>query len=137
MYNKMNKKAVDTFMENLVYLLIVVIFVAILWFSLTRIGSNSTFYEERNAKKIALMIDRAEPGMNIEIDAYEMDKIARKNNFYGNILKIDNNENKVNVRLTGGKGYDHYFFNNVNVLWDEKNYETGGKKIILKIVEKN
>lgn len=131
-----DKKAVDLFMENLVYLLIVVIFVAILWFSLMRVGSNSGFYEERSSKQIALLIDKALPGMSFEIEAYEMEKIARKNKFEGNFLKIDNNKNIVNVRLIEGKGYDYYFFNNVNVLWDEKNYETGGKKIILKIVEK-
>jgi len=127
----MNKKA-NTLMENLVYILLVVVFVSIMYFSITRAGSQAGFYEQIYAKQIALIVDKAKPGIDMELDTFEMQRIARKNNFNGNIVSIDNNENKVVVKLIDGKGYSYKFFNDVDVAW---NLDREKRKLYLNVVE--
>ena len=125
---KMNKKGINNLMENVVYILLVVVFVSIMIFSVSRVGSNSTLYEQIYSKQIAFLIDKAEPGMEIEMDIYELYSIARKNRFTGQVINIDNKENKVIVRLVKGKGYEYNYFNDVDVVWDLNDDD---KKLIL------
>lgn len=128
-----NKKAgVDFGMENLVYILIVFIFVAMIIFFIARPGTGISAYEKLYAKKIALMIDKAEPGMKIELDAYEMYLLAKESRLNDNWIRIDNEKNKVKVKFTQGSGYDFYFFNDVNVIW---NLDKENKKLFMEIVE--
>lgn len=129
----MNKKAVNTLLENLVFILLVIIFISIMYFAITRAGSQSILYEQIYAKQIALIIDKSKPGMEIELDTFEMQRIARKNKFLGNLIKIDNGENKVNVKLTDGNGYNYYYFNDVDVVWD---FDKEKRELVLKIVDK-
>lgn len=127
----MNKKS-DTLIENLVFILLVIIFISIMYFAITRAGSQSILYEQIYAKQIALMINKAKPGMKIELDTFEMQRIARKNNFLGNLVNINNDENKINVKLIEGKGYSYYFFNDADVSW---NLKKDDRKLILEVVE--
>lgn len=128
-----NKKS-DTLIENLVFILLVIVFVSIMYFTITRAGSQSVLYEQIYAKQIALIIDKAKPGMEIELDTFEMQRLSRKNNYLGNLVNINNDENKINVKLIDGKGYSYYFFNDVDVIWNLKKDE---RKLILEIIEKN
>lgn len=127
----MNKKAISNLMENLVYILLVLVFISVLFFAVTRAGSQAGFYEQTYAKQIALLIDKSKLGMNIELDTFELQRLARKNNFNGNIVSIDNNENKISVKLIDGKGYDYRFFSDVDVVW---NLDKEKRKLILNIV---
>jgi len=93
----MNKRAVNVLMENLVYILLVIVFIAIMFFVITRAGSQATLYEQVGAKKIALMIDKASPGMEITLVMEEEYEIARKNRYRGKIVNIDNNMLRMNI----------------------------------------
>ncbi len=128
-----NKKS-DTLIENLVFILLVIVFVSIMYFTITRAGSQSVLYEQIYAKQIALIIDKAKPGMEIELDTFEMQRLSRKNNYLGNLVNINNDENKINVKLIDGKGYSYYFFNDVDVGW---NHDKEKRKLFLEIIEKN
>ena len=129
----MNKKGVDNLMENIVFILLVLVFIALMIFPITRAGSQSILFEQIYAKQIALIIDKAQPGMEIEVDIFNAYSLAKKNRFSGNIVSIDNNENKVNVKLVDGKGYNYYYFNDVDVVW---NLDKEKRVISLKIVER-
>ena len=130
----MNKKAVNVLMENLVFILLVIFFVITMYFVITRAGSQAILFEQVYAKQISLIINKAKPGIEIEMDIYDMNNIARKNKFTGNYINVDNNENRVNVRLVQGKGYDYYYFNDVDVVW---NLDKEKRKLFLKIIENN
>lgn len=129
----MNKKAINTLIENLVFILLVVVFISIMYLAITRAGTQSALFEQIYAKQITLLIDKSKPGTEIEMDTFDMHRIARKNKFSGDIVKIDNNENKVSVKLTDGEGYSYHYFNDVDVLWNLKENE---RKLILKIIER-
>ena len=116
----MKKKGESILIENIGYILLVLVFVSILFFAITRVGSQATIYEQAYAKQIALVINQVESGMEIELDIFEISELARKNDFKGQIIAIDNSENKVTVRLAEGKGYEYYFFVNNEVVWNTK-----------------
>ncbi len=116
----MKKKGESILIENVGYILLVLVFFSILFFAITRVGSQATIYEQAYAKQIALIIDQSESGMEIELDIFEISELARKNDFKGQIVAIDNSENKVTVRLAEGKGYEYYFFTDNDVVWDTK-----------------
>ncbi|MFH1365500.1 MAG: hypothetical protein ABIH28_02875 [archaeon] len=66
--------------------------------------------EEAYAKKIALVIDAAKPGMSIEIDMRSA--IAKSKGYTGKIVDIKGN--LVTVKLSQKGGYSYSFFNDVS-----------------------
>jgi len=128
----MNKKGVSNIMENVVFILLVVAFMAIMLFALTRAGSQATLFEQVHAKQIALIINKAKPGMEVELDTFELQKIAKKNKFAGKIVDIDNKKNRVKVKLVKGKGYDYYYFSDIDVVW---NLDKEKRILFLKMVK--
>jgi hypothetical protein len=118
----MNKEADENLTRQIVFILLVLIFIVgiVLIITTKRVSVNEQIY----SKQIALAIDKAKPGTTISIDIYELYKIAEKNNFNPDeIVKIDNDKGKVNVKLIAGGGYSYSFFNDANILWmlDKKN----------------
>jgi len=128
-----NKKAVNVTLENIVYTVFLVVFLVfgialIVWPS----GGDSA-YEQIYAKEIALVIDKAEPGMKIEKDIYDMYGLAKKNKFNGKWVNIDNNKNSVKVMLDKGGGYEFPYFNDVDVVWKVDKEE---KILKMRIIER-
>jgi len=115
-FKGINKKA--DLQEVMIFLLFGIVIFTMLFLGMTRVGSGASFYEQAYSKKIALIIDKAEVGMEIEIDVLDMLRIAEKDEFGGQILVVDNELNKVVVRLSDGKGYTFYFFNDIDVIWE-------------------
>jgi len=113
-----NKKGMNVLIENVVFTIIVLVFIVLLFSAVTRVGSQATLFEQIYSKQIALIIDKASLGMDIEVDIFEMSEIARKNKFSGNVVSIDNVNKKVNVKLVQGSGYDYNFFSDVEVVWN-------------------
>ena len=125
----MNKKA-DILMENVIFFIIIAVFFAAMFIFVARAGSQVTINEQIYAKQIALVIDKAKPGTQINLDISKLYEIANKNKFAGEIVKIDNENNKVQVRLVQGKGYEFEFFNNAEVVWELKK---GEEKLFLEL----
>ena len=113
-----NKKGESLLIQNVVYIIFALVFILGMLFAVTRAGSQAINYEQVHAKQIALIINKAKPGMEIRLGMADAYILARKNKFSGNIVTIDNNENKVNVKLVNGKGYSYYYFSDVDVVWD-------------------
>ena len=126
----MNKKG--NLKEVVVYVLLALVMMSVMYISIVRIGEQSSFYEQLYSKKIALMIDKAKPGMEINYDVSDFYRRAR--GFNGKIVEIDNEENNVVVRLTEGKGYGFDYFNNVDVVWS---LDAEDRILKMEIVEKN
>jgi len=130
---KRKRASVDLGMENLVYILLVVIFAGFMIWVIQRPASGVSAYEQIYSKQIAMMIDKAEPGMEIQMDLYDIYKFSKRNNFDGNWVSIDNGENKVTVKLTIGEGYSFYYFKDVDVVW---NLDKGERRLFMTILEK-
>jgi len=116
---KLNKKgAEDFFSSKVVFIVLVLIFVGIVSVFLFRVSGGVTLAEQTYAKKIALLIDQAKPGTDIELKLDEVFKLADRNEFAReSTVVIDNEKRTVTVRLAEGKGYSYGFFTDREVLW--------------------
>jgi len=107
--------------ENVVFIIITILFIAALFVFVSRASSQTGIIEEVNAKKIALLIDSARPGAIIR---FNIEKILDKKDVEVNETEVFRVEgNRVFVRLSSESEHYYNFYNNI--------------KADLKIVEEN
>jgi len=101
-------------MENVIFIILNILFLAILILFLLRQGQGAILLEQSHAKQIALLIDSAKPDMTIILDMNKAKDLAEKNGLaFEDIVIISNNI--VTVKLSEDGGYSYSFFNNVDV----------------------
>jgi len=100
--------------ENIIFIILNLVFLSILIiFLFSKMGAAAVL-EEKYAKQIALILDSAEPGMIIHLNMGDAIKIANKENRdLNNIISIQSNVVKVQLREKGG--YSYSFFNDIDV----------------------
>lgn len=128
----MKKKGEEILLNQIVFIVIIIVFTIIMITFVTRYGNQSAIKEEKYAKQIALAIDKIKPGTSLKMDVSSIYEDARKNGVE-NPLRIDNNEKKVVVRLTKGEGYFYNFFNNP-VAWNIDDVK-GKEKLIISLIK--
>ena len=81
-------------------------------------SSDSSFvYEQAHAKEIALIIDKASPGMSFNLNFEKaLEKAEKKEIDFQEIVQIDNEKNIVNVRLSE-RGFSYSYFSDYEVEW--------------------
>ena len=124
----MKNKRGDILVENVIFIVLNIIFVSILILFLIRQGSGAGLLEQTYSKQIALMIDSAKPVMEIKLNMEKTKKIAEENKFdFKDVVSITGNV--VNIKLSQKGGYEYSFFNDVEVKafpeTDSKNEYTG------------
>jgi hypothetical protein len=98
--------------ENIIFIVLNLVFLAILIIFLFSKMGNAAVLEEKYAKQIALILDSAEPGMEIHLNMKDAIKIANKENRnLDNIISVQDNVVKVQLREKGG--YSYSFFNDI------------------------
>src|SRR3989344_6577479 len=108
----MEKKG-DVLTENIIFIILTLIFFSILiTFVFTR-SSGNAIKEEELAKQVALIVDSAKPGMIIKINVEDYLELAKKENYDKNIITI--NGNLVTAKFREKVGYPYSFFNDVSV----------------------
>jgi len=105
----MNKNA-EILTENLIFILLNLVFFAILAVFIFIKADDPALMEEAYAKKIALVLDAARPGMEISLDMQKAIDKADKD-YAGKIVEITGNLVTVKLRQKGG--YSYSFFNNI------------------------
>ena len=133
---KKRGKRASILVENVVFIVLNLVFLTILILFIARQGSGAILLEESYAKQIALIMDSAKPGMDIFIDfekGIEKIKDSFGDEYYTNSSKFQStiivfNDNIVTVKLKEGKreGYSYSFFNDIQ-LNDFNYYVTDGK----------
>jgi len=110
---KKNKRA-NILTENVVFIILNVVFLTILVVFLFVKVSDGAVFEEKYSKQIALMIDSAQPGMQISLEVKDAVDHAEsgwlRNNFHEAFVVEDN---LVKVKLSSKGGYSYSFFNDV------------------------
>lgn len=100
--------------ENVLFIILNVAFLAIMLIFLVSNTGTIAYFEQAYAKQIALIIDSAKPGMEINIDiskGLKEDGEWFSKNFQDSV-KITGNV--VTVKLSKDSGYSYSFFNKVN-----------------------
>ncbi len=119
-----NKKAA-ILVENVIFIILNLIFLSLLIFFIARQGGGVILLEQSYAKQIALVFDSAKPGMTIFVD-FEKGIEKIKSNFdesyYKDVDKFKSTilnfkDNIVTVKLKGGDrlGYSYSFFNDIDL----------------------
>ena len=110
-----NKKG-DILMENLIFIILNVVFLGILILFLINQGNGVIFLERSSAKQISLLIDSASPNSILKLNFEKALEMAEENGISkGEVIKIDNEKNTVTVSLKEESYYTYHFFNEVNV----------------------
>jgi len=118
-------------MENIIFIVLNLIFLSILVvFLVSRMGSNSVL-EEKYAKQIAMIIDSAKPGMEIHLNMEDAINKREEGWNIENIVAI--NGNVVTIKLGEKGGYSYSFFNDVDA---EAYSKRNDKEYIITINEK-
>jgi len=121
-----NKKAIV--MEEIIFLVLNAIFFIVLLVFIVSSVNGKAVLEQKYAKQIALLIDEAKPKTIIYLDMRDaIEKATDKKN----AVKINEQENKVIVKLSSGRGYVFNYFNDVGI-----NYRLDGNNLFLEIKEK-
>ena len=116
-------------LEETIFLILNIIFFAILLIFVYNAGSRAFVYEESYAKQIVSIIDNSKPGMNILLDVKAGLEVGRKNGFKEFIVK--NDENLIEVKLSRN-GYSYKYFSD-----NEIKLELQDNLLLIKIGEKN
>ena len=108
---KKNSKG-EILIENVIFIVLNLTFLAILVLFFINQSSGVVLLEQPYAKQIALLIDSASPGMEIEIDMTKAMNLAKKNDVsFEDVVKIE--ENFVIVKLSKNSGKEYHFFNDI------------------------
>jgi len=111
---KRDKKA-TLLAENIIFIVLNLLFLTILILFIHNQVSNTAMIEETYAKQIALIVDAAQPGMKIYLDMEQA-----FDNAEGDFPQVIITNNLVTVKLESGKGHTYSFFNNVKVISNKK-----------------
>tara|TARA_B100000315_G_C14531003_1_gene566171 strand:- start:442 stop:828 length:387 start_codon:yes stop_codon:yes gene_type:complete len=108
--------------ENVIFIILNLIFLSILIFFVYAKSGGEARLEENHAKQIALIIDSAKPYTEIHLNMKDAIEKADENNWKENIVSISGNTVTVKLREKGG--YSYSFFNDVGVsaYQDKENY---------------
>jgi len=98
--------------ENIVFIILTLIFFSILVFFIFSRTGGASLTEEELAKQVALIIDSSKPGTIVKINVEDALAKAKKENYQGSIISV--NGNVVTVKLREKGGYSYTFFNNVD-----------------------
>ena len=108
MRSMINKKG-NILTENIIFIILNLIFLAILVIFLFSKMSTAAIIEEKYAKQIALIIDSAEPGMIMSINMKDAIKIAKKENRdLNDVISVQDNVVKVQLKEKGGYRYSFF-----------------------------
>ncbi|MEK6847180.1 MAG: hypothetical protein AABY16_03375 [Nanoarchaeota archaeon] len=117
----MNRRGTDnTLTESIIYLLIFILFFLLMFYFVSANNNGAFYWEDFYAKELALVIDRAEPGMEFAIDVSELSRVAiKKGKNLRDLILIDNINNKVTVSVRPGAGTSFLFFNDVDIVIEQ------------------
>ena len=105
---------------NIAYLILFILFFSGMLFFVLRYQNGAAIWEEFYAVEIAKIIDTAEPGQEVYLDVSEGTNIALKSGMLredlNEIIKIDNINNKVIVKLHPNFGTVYRYFSDVDVI---------------------
>ena len=110
----MKKKKGEILVENIIFIVLNLVFLGILVLFLINQGNGAVFSEKFYAKQVALLIDSSSPKTVMKVNLEKPMKTAEKNGIdFEDIIKIEGNE--VVVSLKDKSSYRYSFFNDVDI----------------------
>lgn len=134
----MNKRGQESGMHEsqiwseILYLLILAVFVFIVLGAISQQKSNAGFWEDFYAKEIARIVDYSSAGTEIELNVHRATEIALKNGVsFSEVFDFDNKNNEIIVKLSSDRKTNFYWFSDVDVVADRLILAKDGKTNVL------
>lgn len=110
----LKKGGIDNMTSTIIFSVLTIVFFIFLFVFISRADNNQIFHEQFYAKKIALLIDSASPGMDIRLNVtddlkYFLDKMEKPEDSF----KIE--ENKIIIKLGKSDGYSFIYFSDFDI----------------------
>ena len=113
----LNKRGTTLLVENIIFIILNLVFIAIMIFFLLSKSGDAAVLEEKYAKEIDLLLDSAKPGMQIALNMEDAVKIAKEKLGEDRLNEaIDITGNVVTVKLRENTAYSYSFFNNLTLV---------------------
>jgi hypothetical protein len=125
-----NKKGEMT-LPVTIFLVLTILFFALMFFFVYKSSSGAAIYEQIYAKKIAVAIDASKPGMEIVMDISKGVEISKEAGSVGGQFRLSKSKDSVLVSLGGSGGYVQRFFSDYDVEF-APDYEKGELSIKIK-----
>ncbi len=123
---KKRQKRGEILVENIIFLLLNVLFLTILIIFLINQGNGVSTLEDAYSKEIALLIDSARPGMQMTVNMQSALGVANKNGVpFDQVVLVKGQY--VTITLDQGKSKSYQFFNNINVTGYYPEKDNSGK----------
>ena len=121
---KFRGKRGELLVENIIFIILNLIYFSILVIFLIKQGSGAVLLEDSYAKNIALLIDSARPSMVMHLNLQSLKEVSDKNGVpFSDVVNITGNY--VTVKLSEKGGTSYQFFNNIDVnTYPEKDSNT-------------
>lgn len=131
----MNKKASNILIGNVMQIILLAVFTAFLYSTISSHMYNAQSYEDMYAKETARLINLANPKDVIVINIQEISEIAKKNNLasFDDIMSYDNEENEVCYKLSQGRETCYPYFNDIKIEKVETKLAAPTNKLIITI----
>lgn len=130
--NKFNKKGMNVDFYTVIFLLLNLVFFAMMFIFISNSSNSSLAYEQHYAKEIAMLVDSATPGMIFNIDFTKGFDIAKENSKLKDLVIIDEENNLIKVSLRNSGGYQMVYFTDYSFKVRESP-ET--KKILIEVLD--
>jgi hypothetical protein len=127
----LNKRGINLFSDQLIFVIIVLAFCVVMITFVARFANQASLKEQIYSKQIALAIDKARPGTYITMDISDIFSVAKKNRYDGKFITIDNINKKILIQLTSSKGYTYGYFNDNWVSWNINDTKKGEEKLTI------
>ncbi|MBI2632236.1 hypothetical protein HYW75_04485 [Candidatus Pacearchaeota archaeon] len=123
--------------ENVIYLLLLVIFAVLMFFAVNGFKNSTAIWEDYYAKELTKVIDLSHLGEEIEIDVQKATEIAKKNGFrdFREIFNFDNLKNEVCVKLKEGRKTCYFYSKEVDIIDRDLRLGVPGNVLNFRIVE--
>jgi len=112
----MEKKKGEILVENIIFIVLNLVFLTILVLFLINQGNGAIFMEKFYSKQISLLIDSSSPGAIMQLNLEKPKKVAEKNGIaFDKMVVIDLDKRLVTVSLKDKSSYSYSYFNDVDV----------------------
>jgi len=131
----MNKKGGIIVLEEVVFIVLNLVFFGIFLLFVINASSNAFVLEQFYAKQIALLIDASRPGTIVSLDISDAYNLAEKNDI-GPDRMVSTQDGHVIVQLSNSRAYKFPFFSDVVVEKPAYSTQDGKTFLNLQISEK-
>jgi len=105
------KGSSDILAPVVIFIILNLLFFALLGYFVFRQSSSASLYEEMYAKKIALLVDNSRCNTEIVFDILKLKEVAEKNNRdMLSVFDFDESNGEISVKLSSRGGYSYRSF---------------------------